>query len=178
MDATHPKRPEFGLSEIKLKRSVMLKISAVLLMSALSLNASAEPKVDYLVLDTQNGSVSPAFRIHSECVISNDGKVYLKQTGGVVGILKSTRKIKWKDIRNEDVLQSLIIAAKSGQMIYRKGLVPVGGPTTTYSTVIKNKVQKPIQTLVSGKLMSVNRSEAAARLIKFMDLNCSASSKD
>lgn len=139
----------------------------------LSPYANAEGVNAYLKVSRSNGTVNPMYRNSVSCMIASDGKVHVnKRTGDIMRT--SEKKIAWGKVRNETVLKSLIHEASRGEVIDRKGPIPVGAARTEYTGFVSNTKTFKLKLQFGGVLSSINRSEAAARLIELLDLNCAS----
>ncbi len=128
-----------------------------------------------LTYTKSKGPVSPAYRETRICQVANDGMVYFEVRTGKTAENKSKKPIRWTGIRNEAVLNSLIQEASKGLVVVPKHRLPVGGPIEVFEAYTDgSNGREPVmlKRIQSSKLAKVNTSESAARLVKFLEVNC------
>lgn len=147
-------------------------MKTLLTLLSLALTSQAAHATPSLLLQysSANGSVNPMYGHRMSCIITSDGNVTTREIVGDIAKGK-TSKIKWTGIPNVTVLKSLILDAKNGKVVNRKGPLPIGGRTTSY-IAYKGEEQLVLSRKVGELSASINTSEAAARLIGFIKVNC------
>jgi len=149
----------------------MKNLFAVLCLIFVSASAFAEPVVDYLSVSTRNGTINPMYGRSTTCTIRNDGTVYIRITTGDI-VTPYSKKVMWKGIPNDTVLQSLIVESSKGQIEVTHSIPPVGGGKTSYVSYMKGKTIA-LKVTIGGTMLTINSSPVTSRLLKFIDVNCS-----
>ncbi|MBS1957850.1 MAG: hypothetical protein JST80_00115 [Bdellovibrionales bacterium] len=148
----------------------MKNLIAVLPLVFISASAFAEPVVDYLSVSSRSGTVNPMYATSKNCTIRSDGTVSIRTIVGDIANGK-TKKVVWKGIPNDTVLQSLIVESSKGQVVVAHQIPPVGGGKTAYVSHMKGKTIA-LKVTIGGSLQTINTSAATERLVKFVDVNC------
>ena len=76
-----------------------------------------------------------------------------------------------KDVPNAQVLESLAADAARAPVETNPG--PIGGPTIAYSLAFDVGHASELQVQSGGVTIQKNHSEAAKKLLEFIDANCS-----
>ncbi|MBL7714183.1 MAG: hypothetical protein JNL01_01870 [Bdellovibrionales bacterium] len=137
---------------------------------------AAQTKNPVLEYTRTQGSVSPKYRVSTQCTIQN-GEVKKSERGGVVGATDVTRRVYWtKQVNSQADLLDLIDAASSGQIVQARCMPAPGSPVENFDAVYQKKKGKRFSTktvlLRRGSCGKHNTSSEAQTLIEFIEFNC------
>lgn len=153
------------------KTTITMSLAILLANSAL-----ATGHTPFLVFESTNGPREPRYQNKTTCFIEEKTVSIKRHTGALPDAFNETNISFTSEVKNVDALIEIIHEARKGKVKKSKHGAINGSETSTYSMIELDRAAKvklvPLLTTQGSYFVSKNTSEAAKKLIKFIDYNC------